>query len=78
MTRVIVDEALRNKLLDFAEPLDLCDESGRVLAQVFPAVDPSEYELVEPPISEEELRRLEDPNQRRYTTAEVLEHLERL
>jgi len=78
MTRVIVDEVLRNKLLNFSEPLDLCDETGQVLGHVFPAVDPSEYELVEPPISEEELRRREQSTERRYTTAEVLEHLGRL
>ena len=58
MTRIIVDETLRNKLHNLSEPLELCDESGRLLAQLFPILDLSEYEPCEPPISEEELRRL--------------------
>ena len=78
MTRVIVDEILRNKLHNLAQPLELCDESGRILGRVFPAVDPSQYEPQEPQVSEEELDRREQANERRYTTAEVLAHLEKL
>lgn len=33
MTRVIVDAQLRGKLLDFSEPLDLCDEAGRIVGR---------------------------------------------
>jgi len=77
MTRVIVDETLRSRLHNLSEPLELCDESGRVLGRVFPALDLSQYEQWEPPIGEEELRRRERSNERRYTTAEVLAHLER-
>jgi hypothetical protein len=36
MTRILVDPALREKLRDLKEPLELCDESGRVLAVVIP------------------------------------------
>ena len=54
------------------------DESGRVVARVYPAADPSEYEPWVPPISDEELRRLEHSDEKRYTTAEVLAHLDRL
>lgn len=77
MTRVIVDETLRSRLHNLSEPLELCDESGRVVGRVFPAVDLSQYEQWEPPISEEELRRREQSDEKRYTTAEVLAHLER-
>jgi hypothetical protein len=57
MTKVIVDEVLRTKLHNLTEPLELCDESGRVLGQVFPVLDLSDYEPWEPPMSEEELQR---------------------
>ena len=67
MTRVIVDETLRSKLHNLSEVLELCDESGRVVARVTP---------VEPQLSEEELQRREqEPD---YSTAEVLAHLEKL
>ncbi|HEV3262704.1 MAG TPA: hypothetical protein VG013_38065 [Gemmataceae bacterium] len=78
MTRVTVNEALRSMLHNLSQPLELCDESGRVLGRVFPALDLSEYEPWEPPISEEELRRREQSTEKRYTTAEVLAHLENL
>jgi hypothetical protein len=77
MTKVIVDEALRSKLCNLSEPLELCDESGHILAQVFPTVDLSEYERWEPPISEEELQRREAETEE-STTAEVLAYLESL
>ncbi len=77
MTKVILDQALRNKLGDLTQPLELCDESGRVLAQVTPLPDLSEYEPWEPPISEEELQRREQETES-YSTAEVLAYLEKL
>jgi hypothetical protein len=75
MTRIVLDAELRTKLLSLSQPLELCDESGKVVGRVFPVADLSEYELEEPPYDEEELRRLEQSNERRYTTAELLEHL---
>jgi hypothetical protein len=78
MTRLIVDEQLRKQLRNLTEPLELCDESGRVLGRVFPAYDLSEYEPWEPPFDEEELQRREQSKERRYTTAEVLKYLEGL
>jgi hypothetical protein len=75
MTKVILDETLRSKLHNLAEPLELCDESGRVLGHLYPTVDLSQYEAWEPPMSEEEFRRLEQSNEPCYTTAEVLARL---
>mgnify|MGYP001363872885 CR=1 FL=1 len=77
MTRIVVDEELRSKLLNFTKPVDLCDESGRVLARVMPRLDLSNYGPKEPPISEEELSRREKSD-KWYTTEQVLEHLRRL
>jgi hypothetical protein len=78
MTRIIVNETLRNTLHDFSEPLELCDDSGRVLARLLPALDHSRYEGLEPPFTPEELRRRKQDKGKTYTTAEVLAHLEKL
>jgi hypothetical protein len=76
MTRVIVDPNLRTKLHNLSQPLELCDEQGHVLARVVPTPNPSDYEQVEPPLSDDELaRRRQEPD---YSTAEVLAHLEKL
>jgi hypothetical protein len=78
MTRVLVDDTMLQKLHNLRQPLELCDATGKVLAEVMPKFDPSEWEPVEPQLSEEELRRRESSSKRTYTTAEVLAHLERL
>ncbi|HUG90003.1 MAG TPA: hypothetical protein VML55_04160 [Planctomycetaceae bacterium] len=78
MTKIVLDAELKERLLGLSQPVELCDDSGRVLGRVFPAVDLSQYEPWEPPFDEAELRRREQSGERRYTTAEVLEHLERL
>ena len=72
MTRVTLDEILRNRLHDLTDAIELCDESGRVVARVYPAADPVDYEFSVPPISDEQLKRLEESAEKRYTTAEVL------
>ena len=78
MTRITLDADLRSRLLNLRQPLELCDESGRVVGRLFPAIDLAEYEACEPPISEEELRRRENSGEQRYSTAQVLAHLEQL
>lgn len=76
MTQIVLDATLRGKLQGLSQPLELCDESGRVLARVIPVPDPSQYEPVEPELSTDELeRRRQEPE---YTTAEVLAYLEQL
>jgi len=77
MTRITVDEVLRARLLNLSQPLELCDESGQVLARVVPETSLVELEAWEPPIDEEELRRREQSD-RWYTTKQVLEHLKNL
>jgi hypothetical protein len=77
MTRIVVDAELRKKLLGLTQPLQLCDETGLVIAQVTPGLNPSQWESVEPETSEEELeRRRNDPVD--YSTAEGLAYLEKL
>jgi hypothetical protein len=77
MTRIIVDEVLRSKLHNFAQPLELCDASGRILARLIPQIDAPQFVPREPSISEEELQRREQ-SKKWHTTAEVLAHLKRL
>ena len=78
MTSVVIDATMLSKLHQLSQPLELRDASGRVLARVFPAADLSEYEPLTPQVSEAELDRREQANEQRYTTAEVLAHLEKL
>jgi hypothetical protein len=77
MTQIILDAALQKKLHDLVEPLELCDEAGRVLARVTPVYDPALYGPLEPQISEEEIRRREQ-SEKWYTTEQVLAHLKSL
>jgi len=77
MTRIILDDAMKAKLHNLTEPLELCDPTGRVLARVVPRYDPEEYDL-EPKISQEEIERRSASNEPTYTTAEVLAYLEKL
>lgn len=78
MTRIVLDAALREKLHNLSQPLELCDESGQVLARLTPVDDLSGYEPLEPQVSAEELRRRSQSNEKTYTTAEVLAYLEKL
>ena len=78
MTRIIVDELLKSKLNDLTQPLELCNAEGRVLARVFPVLDPALYEGLECPFSPEEIEHRKKNKGKTYTTAEVLAHLEKL
>jgi hypothetical protein len=79
MTRIVMDDVLREKLNGLNEVVELCDASGHVLARVVPTPMQVALEDLIPPISEEELqRRLNTPPSRTYTTEEVLRHLESL
>ncbi|HET6881840.1 MAG TPA: hypothetical protein VFI31_16870 [Pirellulales bacterium] len=78
MTHVIVDDLLRTKLHNLTEALVLCDQSGQVFGHFVPIADLLQWEPVSPGVSEEELDRRARSNERRYSTAEVLSHLEGL
>lgn len=77
MTRVVVDESILSRLHNLTRPVELCDATGHVLARIYPSMDLSPYEPLTPQVSEEELDRREQANQKRYTTAEVLARLEK-
>ena len=76
MTQIILDAVTRGKFENLLGPAEVRDESGKVMGQFFPAVDPSEWEPVGPELTDEEIeRRLQEPD---YSTAEVLAYLEKL
>lgn len=77
MSRMILDAAFAEKLRHTTEAVEFCDSSGKILGRFTPKLDPNEYDL-EPQISEGEIRRRMESNEPRYTTAEVLQYLERL
>jgi hypothetical protein len=56
MVRIMLDDFAASKLQDAGTNAELCDASGRVLGYFRPAVDKSDYEGVECPVSDEELR----------------------
>ena len=78
MTRLVLDSELREKLRNLTEPLELCDESGLVLAHLTPAIHLPQYATIEPQISREELLRRKQSKSQTSTTAEVLAYLETL
>jgi hypothetical protein len=78
MTQIILDASASSKLNDLNHSVELCDPSGRVLGRFVPLIDMSEWEPISPDITEEELERRAKSNEKRYTTAEVLSHLEKL
>lgn len=76
MTTLTVDAQLRSKLLDFSEPLNLCDETGRVVGRFTPVSTAPPVGYSEAPLSKEEWkRRREEPGCR---IEEILAKLERL
>jgi hypothetical protein len=93
MTRIILDAGLRQKLNNLREPLELCDESGRVLGRFTPALELCDESgrvlgqlyppLESSPTNGTEPHLSEEELQRReqepeYSTAEVLAYLEKL
>jgi hypothetical protein len=77
VTQIIVDAAMRTKLHDLRQPLELCDESGRVLARIVPTTNPSGCLPKEPPpLSQEEMQRRKQEED--FSTEEVLAFLEKL
>lgn len=78
MVRITADEQLRKVLLDFSKEIEVCDEQGRILARVKPVLDPSFWNSLTPPASDEELDRRSKSSEKRYTTQEMMKYLEKL
>ena len=81
MTKVTVDAELRKKLLYLTTPLEFCDAGGRVLARYTPSTpwnDSDNWTDLTPEISEEEIKRRLESNERTFSTQEVIEMLKAL
>jgi hypothetical protein len=81
MVRITVDDELRKKFLDFSDDIELCDESGRVLARFqrsTPWSDPDQWEPITPEVSQEEIERRFAAGGPTFTTAQVIEMLSNL
>lgn len=78
MIQVTLDSEQSNKLRDAQEFVELCDPAGVVIGQFVPRFDPTKWEIVGDQLSDEELDRLANSDQKRYTTEEVLAHLRNL
>ena len=78
MTQITLDASVSRQLNGVIHAVELCDPSGQVLGRFVPLIDRSEWEPLSPDISEEELDRRANSKEKRYTTAEVLAHLEKL
>ena len=59
MTKIVIDPTTAGQLSGVETSAELVDPSGNLLGYFSPKVDPSLYDQVEPPISEEELDRIE-------------------
>lgn len=57
MVRIPIDQAFYSKLGNLGKPLELCDETGRVLGHFIPVQDRAVYQGVESPASDDELDR---------------------
>jgi hypothetical protein len=76
MTRIVINAEIRKLLHNLSEPVELCDDTGRVVARVTPAVDLSEWDVAEPEDDEAELQRREKEIES-FTTDEVISYLQR-
>jgi hypothetical protein len=78
MTHMVIDTTLSARLNQVSQPVTLCDPAGRVLGRFFPSDDMSEWEAIGPQISDAELDRRMKSKEKRFTTTEVIAHLESL
>jgi hypothetical protein len=77
MTRIVINAEIRKLLHNLSEPVELCDDTGRVVVRVTPAVDLSEWDVAEPEDDEAELQRREKETES-FTTDEMISYLEKL
>jgi hypothetical protein len=78
VTKVTIDESLREKLPSLGDELEFCDETGRTIGHFLPAELYRQliYDSAEPAISDEEAeRRFAEPGGR--TLQEILADLEK-
>ncbi|MEX2092358.1 MAG: hypothetical protein WD971_06755 [Pirellulales bacterium] len=77
MNDFVLPDPIASQLQGFPHVVSLCDASGKKIGTFVPTIDLSQYEIVGPEPSEEELREAEQSIEW-YSTQEVLRHLENL
>jgi hypothetical protein len=70
MAHIILTAEQTQAIASSLEPVEVRDVQGRVLVVIKPVWTKDDIEDIK--------RRMADPNQKRYTTAEVLAHLKSL
>ena len=75
MNRIVVDESVKTQFLRALEPCEVVDAAGNKLGYFMRELDSSLYEGLEPPFSEEELRRADEEEGGR-PLADILADLE--
>ena len=75
MSTMTLTADLKRQFDKLREPTDLVDELGQAIGRFVPQRD---LDSMTKPASDEELRRRLAANEKRYTTAEVIRHLESL
>jgi hypothetical protein len=78
MNQITLDPTLSKQLHGLAQVVELCDPSGHVLGRFVPVIDLAEWEPLSPEVSEDELDRRAQSKEKRFSTADVLAHLETL
>lgn len=77
MSRVTIDAVLSETLANLSTPVELCDPKGRIVGTFVRAAEWEPVDPLEPEPTDAELdHRI--ATDRRFTTAEVLAHLESL
>jgi hypothetical protein len=84
MVRIVITEEQRQQLLTADGEIELCDESGRLLARATPveasrsyleSIIPEGWEPVLPEVSDEEIERLSQSDERGISTDELIRRL---
>jgi hypothetical protein len=81
VTRITVDKEMREKLLNFSRPLELCNEAGMILARLVPSTplsNPEDWEELTPMPTDEDIQRRIDSNERTYSTQELIEKIKHM
>jgi len=78
MTKLILDASVVEKLPHLTDVVQLVTADGKPIGTFYPSPIPTGWVPIGPELSEEELERRFNSGEKRYTTAELLKHLETL
>lgn len=73
----MLDATATSRLCRAKDAVEICDPEGHIIGQFIPLINMSDWEPISPDVREDELERRSKSDEKRYTTAEVLAHLEK-